>query len=300
MSIFPNNAEEKRAVVRRLWIAALATIAYFLWFAGLVGLRSEHIALYFAVLGAYLANDKTRDWLYVFSALILFWMLYDSLRICPNYKVNAVHIEDLYNFDKKWFGLDTPNGRITLNEYWAVHTSKWLDIVSAMFYLSWVPVPMLFGIWMLRHDRSLFIEFTYGYLFTNLVGFTLYYIYPAAPPWYVEMHGFVFHENTPRSTAGLDSFDQMIGWPLFKTIYARNSNVFAAIPSLHSAYPLLTLFYARRMPQRWPTVLFVVLCLGIWCSAIYLRHHYILDVLLGMLTAVAGYWIAVRYMRKRG
>ncbi len=290
----------KNAATQRLWIAAFATIAYFLWFGGLVGLRTEHFVLYFAMLAAYLANDKTRDWLYVLSALILFWMLYDSLRICPNYKVNPVHIAEPYNFDKQWFGLDTPQGRITLNEYWAAHTHKWLDIISAIFYLSWVPVPMLFGLWMLRRDRPLFVEFAYGYLFTNLIGFALYYIYPAAPPWYVELNGFVFHENTPRSTAGLDSFDQMIGFPLFKSIYQRNSNVFAAIPSLHSAYPLLTLFYAWRMPQHWPKVLFIVLCIGIWCSAIYLRHHYVIDVLLGMLTAVVGYFVTKRVVFRQG
>ena len=291
-----SNEHERQSTLKRLLHIAIAATLYFLWFGGLVGLRPEHFALFFAVAGAYLASDRTREWVFAFAGLIVFWIIYDSLRICPNYKVNPVHIAEPYLFDKQWFGLNTPTGRITLNEYFAVRTSTALDITTAMFYISWVPLPMLFGVWLFNKNRPLFIQFTYGYLCTNLVGFALYYIYPAAPPWYVELNGFVFNPDTARSAAGLDNFDRLIDAPLFKTIYQRNSNVFAAIPSLHSAYPLVTFFYARQMPQRWPAYLFVFLTLGIWFSAIYLRHHYVIDVILGALTAVAGYFLAKKML----
>ncbi len=291
------NPDHRPATLRRLVHVALAAVIYFAWFGGLVGLRPEHFALFFACTGAYLLSDKTREWLFAFAGLAVFWMVYDSLRICPNYKVNPVHIAEPYLFDKQWFGLNTEAGRITLNEYFAARTSTLMDIITAAFYISWVPLPMLFGVWLFTKNRPLFIRFTYGYLCTNLVGFALYYLYPAAPPWYVELNGFVFNPDTARSAAGLDNFDKLINAPLFKTIYQRNSNVFAAIPSLHSAYPLVTLFYARKMPQRWPTALFVFLTLGIWFSAIYLRHHYVIDVILGALTAVAGYFLGERLNR---
>ena len=281
---------QTRQSLFRFSLTALFGVFYFAWFGGVVGLRTEHIILFALMAVLYLTNDSTRRFLACFAAFILFWVVYDSLRVWPNHSVNPVHIAEPYLFDKQWFGLDTPQGRQTLNEYFATRTTTGLDIITALFYLTWVPVPMVFAGWLWHQNKPLFIRFSYGYLMTNLIGFSLYYLYPAAPPWYVELNGFVFNANTMRSSAGLGKFDQLIGFPLFEKIYQRNSNVFAAIPSLHSAYPLLTWFYARQMKQRWPSILFITLTLGIWFSAIYLRHHYIIDVILGALTAILGYY----------
>ncbi|MEY3242808.1 MAG: hypothetical protein RIR11_4247 [Bacteroidota bacterium] len=281
-----------QAQQKRLLQVLLVSIPYFLWCTYLVEARPEHYVMYIAVVTCYLATEKTRIWVYNFAGLIMYWVVYDSLRICPNYKINPVHISEPYLFDKQWFGITTEAGRQTLNEFFATRTTTALDITTALFYLSWLPVPILFGTWLIFRDKILFRQFMYGFLCTNLIGFVLYYLYPAAPPWYVELNGFVFNPDTGRSAAGLERFDQLIGKPFFHNMYQRNSNVFAAIPSLHSAYPLITLFYARQVPQRWPTVLFVFLSLGIWFSAVYLRHHYVIDVILGALTAVAGYILA--------
>ncbi len=81
----------------------------------------------------------------------------------------------------------------------------------------------------------------------------------------------------------------MTGLGIFNALYARNSNVFAAVPSLHSAYTLVAFIYAvrSRAPKAWSVVLAVV-TLGIWFTAVYSSHHYIIDVLLGIATALAG------------
>jgi hypothetical protein len=61
-----------------------------------------------------------------------------------------------------------------------------------------------------------------------------------------------------------------------------NPNKFAAIPSLHAAFPALILFFAvRRFGRRgWPVALFPA---GVFFSAVYLNHHYIIDLLLAIL-----------------
>ncbi len=74
------------------------------------------------------------------------------------------------------------------------------------------------------------------FLLVNLLGFAGYYIHPAAPPWYVAGHGFEAVVGTRGEVAGLGAFDAMTGLGIFDGLYARNSNVFAALPSLHSAY----------------------------------------------------------------
>ena len=82
------------------------------------------------------------------------------------------------------------------------------------------------------------------FLLVNLIGFAGYYIHPAAPPWYAINYGFEAILNTPGNTAALGRFDELVGLPIFDSLYSRNSNVFAAIPSLHAAYMVVAFYYA--------------------------------------------------------
>jgi membrane-associated phospholipid phosphatase len=105
-------------------------------------------------------------------------------------------------------------------------------------------------------------------------------------------YGFNPDITTPGNMAGLARFDQLINYPIFASLYGRNSNVFAAFPSLHSAYLVITLFYA--ISGKSPIALTVVIALfmiGIWCTAVYTAHHYIIDVLAGIVFAFAGIFL---------
>ncbi|MBK6932714.1 MAG: inositol phosphorylceramide synthase [Saprospirales bacterium] len=270
----------------------VGSLAYFLWFYFGVGLRPEHIGLYVALVGLYGAHPETRRFVLAFGAFIVYWMIYDSMRVLPNYEVNPVHIAEPYALEKALFGVAGPQqARITLNEYFAQNTHAVLDVLSAFFYLSWVPVPLAFAFWLFQKDKPLFIRFSYGFLFTNILGFAIYYLYPAAPPWYIEQHGFVVRHGTPGHAAGLLNFDAIFGIRLFASMYQKNANVFAAIPSLHSAYPVLCLLYGRRLGKWWLDAVFAVFVVGIWFAAVYTRHHYVIDVLAGAATAVGGYFL---------
>src|SRR3546814_5365632 len=71
----------------------------------------------------------------------------------------------------------------------------------------------------------------------------VYYLYPAAPPWYIQQYGTDFIKDTPSNAAQLVKFDQFFNVPVFQTLYSKGSNVFAAMPSLHSSYPLIVIYY---------------------------------------------------------
>ncbi len=127
--------------------------------------------------------------------------------------------------------------------------------MAGVFYLCWVPLPVIFGLWLyFSGRRNLYLHFAMVFLLTNLVGFTFYYIHPAAPPWYVALHGFEAVPGTPGSAAGLEAFDAMTVLGIFDALYARNSNVFAAMPSLHSAYTLTALLYALPRTRHFSCV----------------------------------------------
>ena len=212
------------------------------------------------------------------------------MRVYPNYLVNPIDVEGLYNLEKALFGITVDGAVLIPCEYFTLHTSAIADFLAGIFYLGWVPVPVAFGLYLyFKKDRDMFLRFAMVFLFVNLLGFTCYYIHPAAPPWYAMNYGFEPVLDTPGNMAGLVRFDELIGFPLFNSIYGRNANVFAAVPSLHSAYLVVVLFYAVKKKCNWGILSIVTIFLfGIWFTAVYTSHHYIIDVLLGILCAVVG------------
>ena len=124
-----------------------------------------------------------------------------------------------------------------------------------------------------------------------IIGFVFYYLYPAAPPWYKLYYGTELDLNILGSAAGLIEFDRLVSFPLFENMYTRNSNVFAAIPSLHAAYPLVLLYFGIKNRVKWMSVVFFIDIIGIWFGAVYTLHHYIIDLLLGSLCAIIAIFI---------
>lgn len=259
-----------------------------------IGFRPEHVVMAVLLAALFIANPHTRRIVVALVPFALFGISYDWMNLLPNYKVNPVDIQGLYEMEKSLFGIAASDGGLmTPNEFFAIHHSAVADALAGFFYLCWVPVPILFGLWLyFDGQRSEYLHFAMVFLFVNLLGFALYYIHPAAPPWYVASHGFDFIEGTPGEVAGLGRFDELTGLGIFNSLYARNANVFAAMPSLHSAYMLIAFIYSLRARcPLWMRIACAGICAGIWFTAVYSSHHYILDVLGGIGVTLAGYLI---------
>lgn len=259
-------------------------------------------SLYLVILfTAFLAWPRTRRHAFYFLPWLLFGVCYDSMRLYPNYLVNPIDTRGLYEAEKSLFGIVARHaaeigaiadgtGIMTPGEYFSVHHCKTADFLAGVFYLCWVPVPIGFAIYLyIKKEYRWFSRFSWAFLIVNLAGFMGYYIHPAAPPWYIAKHGFEAILQTPGDTAALGRWDEMTGLRVFHALYGKNANVFAAIPSLHSAYMLVTTLYATWSHRSKSTiVVFAFICIGIWWTAIYTSHHYVIDVLLGILTAFIG------------
>lgn len=275
--------DERKNQDLKIWFGF--SVFYLLWCTMVVDGRIDHLFFYFLLTTFLFWHRKTRNFALGFAFFVAFWIIYDGLRIFPNYLLNEVHILDPYLIEKNLFGIFSDGQLLTPNEYFRTHSSTILDVVTALFYLTWVPIPLLLAAILFRKNTRALLEFTSCYLFTNLLGFVVYYSYPAAPPWYFDQYGNVFDLSVKANAAGLLSFDKLIGYPLFEGLYTKNSNVFAAIPSLHAAYPVVTWHYAKKYaskPLAWIVFIDIV---GIWFSAVYSFHHYFIDVLLGGLVA---------------
>jgi hypothetical protein len=278
--------------VRESIICCCALAVWLLVTALGVGFRPEHAFMALLIAALFFLTGATRRLVVALLPFIVFGISYDWMNLLPNYEVNPVDVAGLYGTEKALFGIRTADGTLlTPNEFFALHTSTLMDFMAGVFYLCWVPVPIIFGLWLYFTRRhSAYLHFSLVFLLVNLIGFGLYYVHPAAPPWFVAQYGMEPIFGTPGSVAGLGHFDEMIGLGVFNALYARNSNVFAAMPSLHSAYTFVAFIYSvrYRCPRTWQ-VLLAIITVGIWFTAVYTSHHYLLDVLGGISCALVGF-----------
>ena len=270
------------------WLVPALSAIYLLFSYFLIGFRPEQLVLVGLCNGCYFLSDTTRRFITGFSIFVVFWVLYDYMRAFPNYAYKAVDVAQLYHTEQRLFGINELGKTLTPNEFFLLHHHPALDLLCGIFYLCWVPIPLGFAGYLFFANRRLFFEFSLTFLLVNLIGFTIYYLHPAAPPWFVQQHGLSFVPLTMGSTAGLARFDALVGAGVFQGIYAKNANVFAAMPSLHSAYPVVVLFYAIRNKSGFFNLFFISIMLGIWFAAVYTSHHYLLDVLAGITVALTG------------
>lgn len=277
---------------------ACIVLFYLLCSYFLIGFKIDQLVLSALFVTAYFSSVTGRKFIIGFSIFIVYWILFDYMKAFPNYAYNQVHISSLYNAEKAIFGIRQNGILLTPNEFWLVRTTTYLDIVSGLFYLCWIPVPLAFATWLFFKDKTIFLQFAISFVLVNMLGFVIYYIYPAAPPWYLQKYGSGFIAHTKGNTAGLQRFDDYFKVGIFQSIYAKSSNVFAAMPSLHSSYPVVVIYYGIKKKVGWVNVFFIMVMLGIWFAAVYTSHHYLLDVLAGITCAIITLFIFQKWLLK--
>ena len=262
---------------------------YTLWVVfALDGPRGDHILLLVGLTVIYFFNKTGQKMVLGFLFLIFYWMVFDSIRLWPNYEYATIHIGDLYQNELNWFGIQTAEGKITANEYFGIHNHTFFDIYTAIIYICWIPVPFTFAMYLFfSKRRKVLVKFLFAFLSVSLFGLLFQYIYPAAPPWYVELYG---TEGAFQEVSGnpgrLINFDKYFGVNVFSGMYNLNANVYAAVPSLHCAFPIIQLFFAIKYKFKKWGIFFTILMISTWFSAVYTNHHYIIDVLCGITTAL--------------
>lgn len=269
-----------------LLIAGGFLIIYLIWLNLVIGFRTDHFNFILVLSILYFATSTTRKMVLGFVFFWIFWFIYDAMRIYPNFNFNDIHILEIYELEKSLFGIKSGGQILTPNEYLVNNTEVVSDFLSGIFYLTWVPLPMMYCIYLFFTDKRMLLIFSATFLLANIIGFTIYYLYPAAPPWYIANFGTEVDFSIPGNAAQLLRFDDIIGYPLFEKMYNKNANVFAAIPSLHSAYPVVLLYFASKKKKWWLTALCIIEVIGIWYAAVYSMHHYIIDVILGAFCAI--------------
>jgi hypothetical protein len=268
----------------KFWIPALS-VAYMALVCVLGGPGPEHFLLIGISLVLALWNDASRKLAVIGLPYLLYALVYDSMRWYADYiRSPIVHVHEPYDFDRHWFGIHG----LTPNEWLQLHTNAVLDFLCGLAYTPFffIGESVLLSIYFVAKGQLRRGErFTWIFVFANLVGFSCYYFYPAAPPWYVSDHGFLVDLTVRASPAGAIRFDQLIGFPLMQGFYGKAADVFGAIPSLHIVYPFLAMVYGWQLRRfrRIAVPYFLLVCF----AAVYLNHHYLLDIFIGLGIALA-------------
>ena len=182
------------------------------------------------------------------------------------------------------FGITSAGVRQTLQDWAQAHASAPLDIFFAIPYGVFIYAVLGFEIFLFVKNYHAALRFTWGFLFLNLLGFLTYHLYPAAPPWYYHQYGCVVDLHAHASPgANLLRVDRMMGIAYFTGFYGRSSDVFGAVPSLHVAYPLLMAIEGWNGRHWVGRVGLVVFYLWMCSAAVYLDHHWVIDIILGSL-----------------
>jgi membrane-associated phospholipid phosphatase len=282
------------ATMQRQALGPLIGLAYVLSLAGIGALEPANVFLgALGFLDVY--NERTRQFLRTFVPCIITGALYDSFRITLPLLIDGrIHVAGLYALDRKLFGV----GGGTFNEVFARHHWAVADLLAGFAYLGYVAEYLGFALLLFfRGDTARARTFARGFLVVNVLGFITYIAYPAAPPWFVTVHGMgPAALSSAPSAAGALRFDALLGIHVFAHTYRHSLEVFGAVPSLHAAYPALAAMLVWKTLAlrwaRWPALGYALL---VAASAVYLQHHYVIDVVLGVLyaavtTSLVRFW----------
>ena len=247
-----------------------------------VGLKPIH-GVFFGLMGGLIFLPVTRRFLADFAPLVLFWVLYDSLKLIPINWRGTIRVQGPYQIEMALDGFRSGVAHIIPSHFFTQHHLAILDIITGTAYGLHVIVPFLVSLRWWFVDRARSISFNRLLLIANLCCFATYLAFPVTPPWYISHYGFATPDwSLPGEAAGLHHFDAIFGVEYFGPMYSGlNGYIFGAVPSGHALFPVLLLWSGW---DRWRRArgLAVGYMLLIWFAAVYLNHHYVIDVILGV------------------
>jgi membrane-associated phospholipid phosphatase len=263
------------------FLALLSCLAFFsapvnpAW----AGLLATYALLSFAILAAAVYRTRVGPakkgfYLSVVATVITVLLVFNSL---------GVLIASLYTstFDAFLIAVDLA--------IFGVHPTVWMErlispTLSALLqfaYISYYFIPLMLGSVLIARGRFReFEEVLFGILLCFYLSYVGYLLVPAIGPRFTLNH---------LQTGDLQ-FSPFIK-SIQETLNGFEKNKTDAFPSGHTAVSLMSLYYAWKEREKKLFAVFIPVVTGLIISTVYLRYHYVIDVIAGI--ALTGLTISL-------
>jgi membrane-associated phospholipid phosphatase len=281
-------------------VALLALLLFWGWVVAMVvrgTVRWDQIAVALFATVLAIGSPRAKQLLRGLLPLGLVGITYDAMRFVEHWGVSesTVHVCDLRALELRWFGISSGGERITLHDWLQPRAAAWLDVLAAVPYGAFLAVVFGYCVYLFVRDFEAQQRFAWAFFAVNLLGFVTYHLYPAAPPWYFHRYGCAVDLHALASAGpNLTRVDALLGVSYFSGMYGRASDVFGAMPSLHVAYPTLMLAVGWRLHGPLGRGLLALFLSWMAFSAVYLDHHWVVDIIAGV-----AYALVVAYGARR-
>jgi membrane-associated phospholipid phosphatase len=216
--------------------------------------------------------------------------LYDLLRGYSDGLVTTARTMPQLRFDEWLFGGTAPTVWLQDHFWHGADHLHWYDYATWGVYIThFLATPLLAAaLWIVASPR--FRRFITSVVVLALAGLMTYVLFPAVPPWLASVHGAL--APTERIVPEVWG---TVHWANLDAVFQTGSeyaNDVAAMPSLHAAYSLLiALFLWDLVPRRhrWLRVPVALYPVAMALALVYGAEHYVLDILVGWVYAVAAY-----------
>jgi membrane-associated phospholipid phosphatase len=208
-----------------------------------------------------------------------------------------VHVQQLVRADEMLFFGHLPT--VWLQERLFDPTRvRWYDWIATGQHAAHFALPIAVGMVIWLRNRRDYWRYHLSVVALFMIGFLLYILYPAAPPW---MAG---------GSDGIPPMDRIVSHTLgslpaaepLGLVYTRfSANPVAAMPSLHAAIPvLITLALVKLYGRRAWVALLYPLAMGF--NLVYLGEHYVVDIIAGYVVGIWAFllvWVLPRWLPAR-
>jgi hypothetical protein len=222
------------------------------------------------------------DWLPFFGALFI----YDVLRGLAGDPIFEPHVHPQIDADQLIFFGEVPT--VWLQEaLFDAAAPRWYDFAAWGVYLTHFFAVFLIAAWLWRASRPRFRRFRNMVLTLTGAAFVTYVLFPAVPPWLASDGG-----QLGETTRVVGAVWDHLGVAPASAIWEKGStfaNEVAAIPSLHTAYPVLIMLFFWRGGGAAVRTLCLGYAIAMSLTLVYTGEHYVADVLLGWGYALAAY-----------
>jgi len=212
-----------------------------------------------------------RDWFPFLIILLMYYSLWGDATLLI---VTRDRDQALIALDQRLFGF---HASLVMQRIISPAMTAWMTF--AYFYHI-INIPLVACFLYVRCDRARFREMMSGLMVISFLGLMGYLLVPAIGPMYA-----LRSQYTVPLSRSVWVFNRDIDFMDFARI---RRDVF---PSLHVGISFVVWLYAYRNSKKLFWIL-SPLVLSLWLSTLYLRYHYLIDVVAGLILAPLSFLLA--------